>query len=219
MERNRKPRGFTLIELLVVIAIIAILAAILFPVFAKAREKARCSSCQSNLKQIGVAFLQYAQDNDERFPASVWADLPLQFPGSANWRGVFTHGIQSYLKSTQVFKCPSDSTTEIISYGYSQYLYEASRGWASVAALSNAVAGITSVAIVCESTYPGIINDWDTAAPYGDGMYRFHSAWSQAHNGCNTLFGDGHVKLVPFLSIVKVGTAENPVLNPAYTQY
>ena len=61
-------RGFTLIELLVVIAIIAILAAILFPVFAKAREKARSASCESNLKQISLAVLMYAQDYDEKFP-------------------------------------------------------------------------------------------------------------------------------------------------------
>ena len=64
-------RGFTLIELLVVIAIIAILAAILFPVFAKAREKARQSSCLSNLKQLGLGILSYAQDYDERFPMAL----------------------------------------------------------------------------------------------------------------------------------------------------
>ena len=64
----RRVRGFTLIELLVVIAIIAILAAILFPVFAKAREKARMSSCQSNLRQLSQAAVQYSSDYDERFP-------------------------------------------------------------------------------------------------------------------------------------------------------
>ncbi len=63
-------KGFTLIELLVVIAIIAILAAILFPVFAKAREKARQTSCLSNMKQIGLASMMYAQDYDERLPGS-----------------------------------------------------------------------------------------------------------------------------------------------------
>lgn len=99
-------RGFTLIELLVVIAIIAILAAILFPVFAKAREKARQSSCLSNLKQIGLAFMQYAQDYDERLPTD-WITLP---PGVAwtdrySWRAM----ISPYMKSTQIFSCPSDS--------------------------------------------------------------------------------------------------------------
>src|SRR4051812_17971231 len=73
MKTNTLPvrttaRGFTLIELLIVIAIIAIIAAILFPVFARARENARRASCQSNLKQIGLAIMQYTQDNDERLP-------------------------------------------------------------------------------------------------------------------------------------------------------
>ena len=74
-----KKRGFTLIELLVVIAIIAILAAILFPVFARAREAARKSSCQSNLKQFGSAFMMYTQDYDECFPPTSRVN-----PG---WRG------------------------------------------------------------------------------------------------------------------------------------
>src|SRR6476661_4616633 len=69
-----KANGFTLIELLVVIAIIAILAAILFPVFSRARENARRASCQSNLKQIGLAFHQYTQDYDERLPLPIWHD-------------------------------------------------------------------------------------------------------------------------------------------------
>ena len=69
---HHKRSGFTLIELLVVIAIIAILAAILFPVFARARENARRTSCVSNLKQIGLGIMQYTQDYDERYPLPVW---------------------------------------------------------------------------------------------------------------------------------------------------
>src|SRR5579862_5421210 len=104
--RNRS-NGFTLIELLVVIAIIAILAAILFPVFAKAREKARQASCQSNERQVGLAILQYVQDFDEHFPCGE------QFAGNngdgsgIGWAGT----VQNYVKSTGVFKCPDDSTT------------------------------------------------------------------------------------------------------------
>ncbi|MCE5238530.1 DUF1559 domain-containing protein [bacterium] len=95
-------RGFTLIELLVVIAIIAILAAILFPVFAKAREKARQSSCLSNVKQLVLATLQYAQDYDEVLPKCghdsglVWCDF-----------------ICPYAKNSQVFRCPSVQQTAI----------------------------------------------------------------------------------------------------------
>lgn len=89
--------AFTLIELLVVIAIIAILAAILFPVFARARENARRTSCLSNIKQIGLGLIQYAQDYDETFPAA-------RNTGTAiSWR----YMIQPYLKSTQVNSCPS----------------------------------------------------------------------------------------------------------------
>ena len=97
--KNRFP-AFTLIELLVVIAIIAILAAILFPVFARARENARRSSCQSNLKQIGLGILQYTQDYDERFPK---ISTPVAVAPPWGWADT----IQPYLKSTQIFKCPS----------------------------------------------------------------------------------------------------------------
>src|SRR5579862_4815942 len=100
---NRK--GFTLIELLVVIAIIAILAAILFPVFASAREKARQISCASNEKQLALATLQYTQDFDEVFPYgnSLW---------SQNWgidRDNWSGAIAPYIKSTGVFACPDDN--------------------------------------------------------------------------------------------------------------
>jgi len=92
-------QGFTLIELLVVIAIIAILAAILFPVFAKVREKARQISCASNEKQLGLAFLQYVQDYDEHFS-------PPAFGGGQAWAGK----LNPYVKSAGVFKCPDDPT-------------------------------------------------------------------------------------------------------------
>lgn len=121
--RGIKWSGFTLIELLVVIAIIAILAAILFPVFARARENARRTSCLSNVKQMGLAVMQYTQDNDERFPRSVDvitdpAQLNNVPPGgwwydgdqSAAFGYVIWFAAQTlhpYHKSTQLFLCPS----------------------------------------------------------------------------------------------------------------
>ena len=113
-------RGFTLIELLVVIAIIAILAAILFPVFAKAREKARQSSCLSNVKQIALALMQYAQDYDEHLPMLYDTGTP---------RNGLIQSTQPYVKSFQVHDCPSSDmksvTTDYLgnrSYGYSTQL-------------------------------------------------------------------------------------------------
>jgi len=100
MKNTRK--GFTLIELLVVIAIIAILAAILFPVFAKAREKARQTSCASNLNQLGIGFAQYTQDYDERQPSGI---------GTTSEATGWASQIYSYEKSTGVYKCPDDATT------------------------------------------------------------------------------------------------------------
>lgn len=99
-------RGFTLIELLVVIAIIAMLAAILFPVFARARENARKSSCQNNLKQIGVAAMQYIQDYDGYYPPGQPATSATPGDGMT-----FASFMQPYLKSMQIFTCPSGSRT------------------------------------------------------------------------------------------------------------
>lgn len=98
-----RRKAFTLIELLVVIAIIAILAAILFPVFARARENARRASCQSNMKQIALGIAQYTQDYDEKLPSAY-----MQYtPAIIAWYGDL---IQPYVKSYQIFECPSTAT-------------------------------------------------------------------------------------------------------------
>ena len=111
--RSRKTRkAFTLIELLVVIAIIAILAAILFPAFARARENARKASCMSNLKQIGLGWLQYAQDYDERA-------VPARVGGAGSVGFAWNQIIQPYIKSTQVTRCPSNSFGSQLDYAYS----------------------------------------------------------------------------------------------------
>src|SRR2546427_4191845 len=99
-----RRRAFTLIELLVVIAIIAIMAAILFPVFAQAREKARATQCLSNMKQLGMALMQYVQDYDETYPYYA-GPVTAQRPELYIW-SIF----QPYVKNGQVLRCPSDPT-------------------------------------------------------------------------------------------------------------
>jgi prepilin-type N-terminal cleavage/methylation domain-containing protein/prepilin-type processing-associated H-X9-DG protein len=107
MQRSRScshpGAGFTLIELLVVIAIIAILAAILFPVFAQAREKARAISCLSNTKQVSLAILMYIQDADETFPIGVQND----------WNQSWPTKVQPYIKSIDAFRCPDDTPWQV----------------------------------------------------------------------------------------------------------
>jgi len=120
-----KRSAFTLIELLVVIAIIAILAAILFPVFAKVREKARQTACLSNMKQLGLAFQQYSQDYDEQYPSGdPWFNV------CWGWAGE----VSPYVKSPQLFTCPDDPTAASgfgtpVSYGYNMNLSGCSSGF------------------------------------------------------------------------------------------
>jgi len=115
-----KRRGFTLIELLVVIAIIAILAAILFPVFAQARDRARSASCLSNLKQMGTAWMMYAQDFDERFPTAnplgIWDHCPTMKDrgGYGGWIGNL---LMPYTKNANVYTCPTNPKLNAVNRG------------------------------------------------------------------------------------------------------
>ncbi len=141
---NRVQRGFTLIELLVVIAIIAILAAILFPVFAQAREKARQTSCLSNLKQWGLACLMYVQDYDEKFPLAMGSATggPVNRPAynynhafPYNWRASqpesswrykiaqqnWANTVQPYIKNSGIYLCPSSPVNDLSSAITTEY--------------------------------------------------------------------------------------------------
>lgn len=111
MKHTKKHPGFTLIEILVTIAIISILTATLFPVFARARENARRTSCMSNLKQFGIAMMMYVQDYDEMYPMAVASNMGSNPPGGAqnlggnNWS--WQQLLHPYHKSIQIFYCPS----------------------------------------------------------------------------------------------------------------
>ena len=198
-DRSVRSQAFTLIELLVVIAIIAILAAILFPVFARARESARRSSCLSNTKQLGLGALQYSQDYDERFVPAVYVDGD----GSTKfWPGL----IQPYTKSEQVFFCPSDSlhnpplSNANTSYGWNYYYLQLdagtvdyTRGGISLAKIDKAAetvmladGGISTAGSAYAITSP--LNSpppLSTAAQFP----------AQRHfDGFNVCFVDGHAK-------------------------
>lgn len=119
-------QGFTLIELLVVIAIIAILAAILFPVFSQARDKARAAACLSNQKQVGLAVMQYTQDYDEMLPLN----QDFGASGPYNWQRVYWTLVDPYVKGDQVLFCPSDPDPGVFgAAGRQSYIANQQLGW------------------------------------------------------------------------------------------
>lgn len=125
LPSKKANNAFTLIELLVVIAIIAILAAILFPVFSQVREKARATACLSNLKQIGMAFMQYTQDYDETFPCGDFQLTTGKYGGGpgANSGNGWAGQVMPYIKSKNVFSCPSDPTQPSKTYSSTVFSY------------------------------------------------------------------------------------------------
>jgi prepilin-type N-terminal cleavage/methylation domain-containing protein/prepilin-type processing-associated H-X9-DG protein len=170
LTSRSRSNGFTLIELLVVIAIIAILASILFPVFGRARENARRSSCQSNLKQIGLGMAQYTQDYDEFFPLSVINPVNPPTGGApVGW----ADAIQPYLKSTQIFQCPSEGTApgaDSNTTGYTDYFYN-----------KNAGTGDQPLPVMNNPTLTILVGDGGSPTP---GTPNLHSNARYRSNGC-----------------------------------
>lgn len=217
MYLSSSPRkAFTLIELLVVIAIIALLAAILFPVFSRAREQARRASCSSNLRQIGLGMMQYTQDYDEYLPPNETRPAT-----RAETRCIFEL-IQPYIKSTQIYICPSSSATAQInvyneiarlktSYALNIIYYadtnENMFAWDTGTKTLASIDDTVGTVFMGDSTPSGtgVEPDWNwevleatstfyptQPATFGStrqGRFEFRHS-----EGCNFVFMDGHVK-------------------------
>ncbi len=180
-----KERGFTLIELLVVIAIIAILAAILFPVFARAREKARQSSCLSNVKQLGLGMMMYAQDYDDCLPLN-------QRTYAAG--GYWYERVAPYLKNEGILHCPSllgagfnptgADHTYISDYTCNHNIYYS--GYGGPLTILAKLDRPAQLMLLCDN-----VEGWDYVHP------PWWSNYNHPHNnGSNVTFCDGHAKWV-----------------------
>jgi len=203
--RIKKELGFTLIELLVVIAIIAILAAIMFPVYARLKDRARAAACISNQKQLGLAFVVYAGDYDGLLPSNSsavgnWGDLW--------WPGYPTAPISPYVKNDQIFYCPSDPTPgkyQKVSYGYGwqSCVMEWQGGDNYIWPTTNKGKRLDDIPvqrIASDQKWNRwwkiyILDEWNGTAASNDGdtipdCYQWHG------KGCHLLLGDSHVQWV-----------------------
>ncbi len=193
-----RRHGFTLIELLVVIAIIAILAAILFPVFARAREKARQTACLSNCKQMGLAVMMYCSDYDEMYPARQRPlPQPFIYNGYSHRAILWYMAIEPYHKNVQVFNCPS---TEVTWRG--QYTGDTRYGINTIIGGNNTAYSMAQIEYPAETIIIGE-SDWThSTADYGwsnSWMLHYYPHVSrfipQRHNGgANIILCDGHAK-------------------------
>ena len=210
----QRKHGFTLIELLVVIAIIAILAAILFPVFAQAREKARQASCQSNLKQIGLAFKMYVQDYDEKWPQSspitCCSNGRLGSVGQDfGFNGWISNALRPYTKNQQIYICPSlnqngfndpysnggtDTTNGSEQFSYA-FNYASDNGVkeAAFTSVSSAIIMADSSTAWWDCPYENMSCGW-RVRDWADHVAKNYKR-TEWHTGKNDfLFEDGHVK-------------------------
>jgi prepilin-type N-terminal cleavage/methylation domain-containing protein/prepilin-type processing-associated H-X9-DG protein len=200
--------GFTLIELLVVIAIIAILAAILFPVFARAREKARQTSCTSNLKQWGLAAVMYAQDYDERFPKHGTSCQGAS--GNPNDRCQLQK-LQPYIKNTQVWVCPS--STNYYGVGWNIGMRDNGIG----IAIGSITAPSSTVIIGDGSRNAPFINGQPMSAapcPTNEGITNWGCIPLRHNDGANFAYADGHVKWSSYTSMVSAVNAGTIIWKP-----
>jgi prepilin-type N-terminal cleavage/methylation domain-containing protein len=200
-RRVYSTKAFTLIELLVVIAIIAILAAILFPVFARARENARRASCMSNLKQIGLGFMMYIQDYDERYPPAVYTSALT--PPDGSWYssgGVETwfwpQIIYPYTKSDQLYRCPTGNSTGSGYSGNYGVNSQVIQRYSSTALSSIQTPATTYMAMDSGTYYLEIdsSNDYVT----GPSGYFWYLPGAQKYSGCPSVGCDSSLPLSGF---------------------
>ncbi len=200
---TRAAKGFTLIELLVVIAIIAILAAILFPVFARARERARQTSCLSNIRQMATALMMYVQDYDEMFPhrANTTEHDDVEHPdGSTSNRIRWYRAIYPYVNNVDIFTCPSarglawdGGCTSYIGYGYNRgFCYHTSPPPISLADVEYP----SETVVLADTGYAPSPPRDASPMPYVfySRIYYRTMIYPRHNRGANMAFADGHAR-------------------------